>query len=99
MPPKKAAAPKKTKKTEVSDNVVILQTSVGEDLVLRSGPSDEDVRNYVQEHTKRYIAGQPGGPSGIPAFRIFTAKRHSNEFEYLAGVSEGVEIDISDLLP
>lgn len=88
------------KKTEGQpDSIVVMNTSIGEDLVLRSNPDDEAVRTFVEEHTKRYVAGQPGGPSGIQPYRIFNALRYPNEADYLLGEADGVEIDISDLLP
>lgn len=87
------------KKTDTLDSVVVLNTNVGEDLVIRSNPTDDAVRGFVEEHTRRYLAGQPGGPSGIPAYRIFNAKRYTDEDSYLTGSTPVNEIDIADLLP
>ncbi len=91
----------KVAETDPSENyIVVLTTSVGEDLVIRANPTDEDVRGFVEEHTRRYLAGEAGGPGGHPAFRIFTATRFVSEISYLTrDESPSSEIDISDLLP
>lgn len=104
---KKPAAPRKprAKKAAVApvveneDAIVVLTTSVGFPLVIRANPSDESVRSFVEEHTRRYIAGEPGGPSGIPPYRIFGAKRYSSELVYLEDGEAVEDIDIADLLP
>lgn len=82
-----------------TSSVVVLETSVGEDLFIRGNPTDDEVRSYVEEQTKRYIAGGAAGPSGIPAFRVFNAKRYPSEGEFYAGADVLGEIEISDLLP
>lgn len=101
--PVRKAAPKKVKaavvETNEIDQVVVLTTSVDHPLVIRSNPSDEDVRGFVAEHTRRYLAGEPGGPSSIPAYRIFTAKRYVNEVTFLTGGDNVSEVNIADLLP
>lgn len=107
MPPKKATVPKKattTKTTRVTkakatdDSVVALATSVGETLILRANPSDGDVRRFVEEHTRRYVFGEAGGPSGIPPFRIFTAERFVSELAWINGDPFTATIDIEDLV-
>lgn len=80
------------------DSVVVLNTHINEDLVIRGNPTDAAVRRFVKEHHKRYLAGTPGGPSGIPAFRIFNAKRYESEPAYLNDATPLDEIDIADLL-
>lgn len=99
---KKTTTKRTTKKvTDPNENsVVVLSTHVGEDLVIRANPTDESVRGFVEEHTRRYLAGEAGGPGGHPAFRIFTATRFVSEISYLThDESPSSEIDISDLLP
>lgn len=90
-------APRKKKTPE--DSVVVLSTHLGYPLIIRANPSDKDARGFVEEHTRRYIAGEPGGPSGCASFRIFAAKRYENELSYRAGDDPIAEIDIADLLP
>lgn len=92
------------KKTNPNE-IVVLTTSVGEELVIRSGPTDVEVRNFVREHTRRQLAGEVSGydlrGEAHQAHRIFTAKRYSSEVFFLGaeGGSEPEEIDISDILP
>lgn len=99
--PVRKAAPKKVKpiETDVIDQVVVLTTSVDHPLVIRANPSDEEVRGFVAEHTRRYVAGEPGGPSNIPAYRIFTAKRYADEVTFITGGDNFEEVNIADLLP
>ena len=93
------------KKTDQTAQVVVLTTAVGEDLVIRSNPTDAEVRKFVKEHTRRQLAGEVSGydlrGQAYQAHRIFTAKRYSSEALYLGAEagSEPEEIDISDLLP
>jgi hypothetical protein len=87
------------KKVDLDESIVVLDTHIGEPLVIRANPSDEAVRGFVEEHTRRYVAGEAGGPSGIAAYRIFNAKRFVSEAEWMAGTDAADEIDITDLLP
>ena len=79
--------------------VVVLKTTVPNlDLVIRSGPTNTEVRGFVKEHHRRFLAKEPGGPSGsYPAQRILTAARYPNEASYLAG-NEGTPVKIEDLI-
>lgn len=81
-----------------SDSVVVLNTHINEDLVIRGNPTKAQVRKFVKEHHRRYLAGEAGGPSGIPPYRIFNAKRYASEGEYLNGADAVEEIEVSDLL-
>ena len=92
-------APRKKKAVAGDESVVVLETHVGQDLVIRANPTDEAVRGFVEEHTRRYVAGEAGGPSGIPPFRIYTAKRYADELAYLDGTEAVAEVEIQDLLP
>lgn len=94
-----AATKKRVSKKAPENSVVVINTHVGHDLVIRANPTDEAVRGFVAEHHRRYIAGEPGGPSGIPAYRLFTAKRYADEESYLAGSRPVAEIDLGDILP
>jgi len=88
----RARAPKKT----ASDNperVALLQTHVGSNLLIRSNPSEADVVGFVTEHNRRYYAGEPGGPSGQPAFLIQSAAFFDNEVEAEEGTN-GTPINI-----
>jgi hypothetical protein len=98
--PRKKPVPKAaTKKAIPDDSVVALITSVGMPLIIRANPTDEAVRSFVEEHTRRYIAGEAGGPSGIPPYRIYEAARYNNEQSFLDGEEHIDLIDIADLLP
>lgn len=79
--------------------VVVLKTTVPNiDLIIRSGPSNAEVRSFVQEHHRRFLAKEPGGPSGTyPAQHILSAARYSDEASYLAG-DEGAPVKIEDLI-
>ena len=92
-------APRKKKAVAGDESVVVLETHVGQPLVIRANPSDEAVRGFVEEHTRRYIAGEAGGPSGIPPFRIYTAKRYADELAFLDGEDPVEDVEIADLLP
>lgn len=91
--------PRKPSKKALAESVVVLETHVGQPLIIRANPDDAAVRSFVKEHTRRYIAGEPCGPSGDPSFRIFNAKRYLTELDFLSGAAPAAEIDVSDLLP
>lgn len=89
-----------TKIKRSKENVVVLQTSIGSDLVIRSNPSNADVRKAVKIQTDRYLKGEHGGPAkDHPAHRIFNARRYASEYEYILGSEPTDEIDLADLLP
>lgn len=80
--------------------VAVLATHVGNPLVIRSNPSEEEVRGFVEEHNRRYHAGEAGGPSGVAAFKIVGAKFYTSELDFINDPDEDDgEIDISDLDP
>ena len=78
--------------------VAILQTHIGHNLMIGSDPSVQEVRSFVKEHNRRYHAGEPGGPSGIPAYLIqsayFFEEQHPEGYDF----EEGSEIDLSGVL-
>lgn len=84
------------------DNVriAVLTASVGKPLILRSNPSEEEVKDFVREHNRRHEAGEAGGPDGYPAVRILEAVYYSDEESFVKGEvdSQGEEIDLSDVL-
>lgn len=101
-PVKKATTAKKTtakKKVDLSESVVVLSTSVGENLVIRANPSDDAVRGFVTEQSARFTSGQAGGPSGIPAYQIYGAARFVTELSWIEGDQPIEAIDISDIIP
>lgn len=78
--------------------VVVLKTTVPNiDLVIRSGPNNTEVRRFVKEHHRRFLAKEPGGPAGFAAQHILSAARYSDEASYLAG-DEGDPVKIEDLI-
>ena len=89
----------KTTKPEVNnDSIVVLSTSVGEYLVIRANPTDQAVRGYVTEQTRRFTAGHAAGPSGIPSYQIYGAARFETEAGWINGEQPEESIDISDLI-
>jgi hypothetical protein len=91
-----ATKKKTTKKTatENPDRVAVLRTHVGIPLFIRANPSEEAVRGFVEEHNRRYHAGEPGGPSGQPAYLILGASYYDSEDAYYADPDSGVEISL-----
>lgn len=78
--------------------VVVVKTNVPNiDFVIRSGPTNVEVRRAVKEHHRRYLAGEPGGPAGHAAQRIVSATRYPDEFAYRAG-EDGESVKIEDLI-
>ena len=59
-----------TKKKTNPGRVAVLRTSVGFPLVIRANPSAASVKRFAKEHNRRFLAGEPGGPSGEAAFQI-----------------------------
>lgn len=96
---KKTTTRKPRAKKHPADSVVVLATATGEQLVIRANPTDDEVRGFVEEHTRRYLAGEAGGPSGIPPYRIFTASRYKDEASWLAAEDAIATVEIADLLP
>lgn len=81
------------------ESIVVLTTSVGEDLVIRSGPTNDEVRSFVKTAVKRFINGLPGGPDPeLPAYQVYSARRYPDELSYLFKTHGGTSIKIEDLL-
>ena len=93
MPPR----PKANKKVNPR-RCAALYTHVDRVLIIRANPTVEAVKGFVLEHNRRYHKGEPGGPSGLPAFRIHRAAFFDDEMDAKEGF-EGEEIDLSDVLP
>jgi len=90
------ATAKKTAEPKVA--VCVLTTHIPDQpLIIRADPSQESILSFVEEHNRRYHAGEPGGPSGIPAYLIVSAKVYASEADYEAG-KPGTDIDISGVL-
>lgn len=87
--------------SEVNEKrVAVLTTHAGEPLIIRSNPSVEDVRGFVKEHLRRYYAGEPGGPNGVPSVKVLGARYYTDESSFRTDAEEfEEEIDISDLDP
>lgn len=94
MPAKKAA----TQEVNLDARVVVLHTHTGQPLILRSNPSEDEVKGFVREHNRRFHAGEAGGPSGLPSRLIQFAEEYDREEDLYDTNSEGREIDISDVL-
>lgn len=77
--------------------VCVFETSVGEPLLLRSNPSNDEARGFAEEHMRRYHAGEHGGPAGSPAHFLVSAAFYESEVDYRAGAEAQEELDISDL--
>lgn len=91
----------KAKKADVDANlrVCVLETHVGEPLIIRANPSEEEVRAFVAEHLRRYHAGEHGGPGGHPAHKILSAAYFESEAAFMAGQGKQAEVAIDDLDP
>lgn len=85
------------KKHDPAEVVVIKTTVPNLDLVIRSGPTNVEVRRAVKEHHRRWLEGEPGGPAGHAAQRILAATRYPDEFAYRAG-EDGTPVKIEDLI-
>lgn len=83
--------------SENENRVAVLETHVGEPLVIRANPSEEAVKGFVAEHNRRYHAGEPGGPDGNAAYLIKGAKFYEDEASFLNGEDAEEEIDLSEL--
>ena len=97
---KRASTAKKEEVTEVDHNsrIVVLETHTGQPLILRSNPSKEEVDAFVEEHNRRYHAGEAGGPSGLPSRLIKSAHEYDREEDLYDTETEGREVDLSDAL-
>lgn len=77
-------------------SVVVLENDA-DPLVLRSGPTNAQVRAFVKEHHRRFLAGEPGGPGGANPRNITSATRYDSELEFLAG-ADGKPVKIEDII-
>ena len=82
-----------------ADQIVVLETNVPfEPLIIRSNPTNKEVRGFVQEHHRRFLAGEWAGPSRERrAYEIKNARRFDDETAYLEG-DVGKAIKIEDLI-
>ncbi len=62
-----------------ANKVAVLTTNIGEPLVIRSNPTEAEVKGFVEEHNRRYQAGEAGGPSGTPPVQILGAAFYPSE--------------------
>ncbi len=84
-------------KKKVQERVAVLRTHLDWDLVIRANPTDEEVLGFVVEHNRRYHAGLPGGPSGIPAFLVTQVQFYADETDKDDPAKAIGELDISNL--
>ena len=75
--------------------IAVMATAEGSPLILRGNPTLEEVKGFIREHNRRFDAGIPGGPSGLPAKQIISARwlYHENDLS-----QPGTPIDISDFV-
>lgn len=79
--------------------IAVITTSSGHPLILRSDPSVEDVRAFVAEVKRRYVAGEAGGPSGIPAELPISAAFFDSEDTFRNNLkAKGKRINLSGIL-
>ena len=88
-----------TKKKTNPGRVAVLRTSVGFPLVIRANPSAASVKRFAKEHNRRFLAGEPGGPSGEAAFQItgawfFEEESATDDYDF----ESGTEIDLKSVL-
>jgi len=91
-------AKSKTRKPN-PERAAVLTTSAGELLTIGSDPTVEAVRGFVEEHNRRYHAGEAAGPSGGEARLVtgayyFEAERPAGQYD----LGEGEPIDLGDSL-
>jgi hypothetical protein len=75
-----------------------MATTGGQPLILRGNPTLEEVKGFIREHNRRFHAGIPGGPAGLPAKQIISAAYFESEAELRDLNESGTEIDISDIM-
>lgn len=80
------------------NRVAALETHIGETLIIRANPTKAAVRQFVEEHNRRYTAGETGGPSGQPALKILDAMYYPNERAVHDPDVDGTPIDVADLI-
>lgn len=86
---------------EIPTSVVVLNRDGAEPMLIRSGPSDAEVREFAAEHNRRHGAGEPGGynqsdPSRpVPAQLIVSAHRFEDEPSWLDDPQGGEELELS----
>lgn len=81
------------------NRVAVLTTHIaGEYLIIRANPSAADVASFVAEHNRRYHLGEPGGPSGEPAFLVKAANFFDVEPEGEPDFVASTDIDLSSVL-
>jgi hypothetical protein len=77
----KRQASAQASKSRNRDRVAVLETHVGERLIIRANPTQKAVRAFVKEQNRRWEASEAGGPSGLPPFRIHEANYYPSELE------------------
>jgi hypothetical protein len=62
-----------------NNKVAVLTTAQGLPLVIRSNPTQAEVKSFIKEHNRRYQVGEPGGPAGSDAVEIVSAHFYPSE--------------------
>jgi hypothetical protein len=62
-----------------TNEVAVLTTTDDTRLVIRSKPTQAEVKGFVKEHNRRFQAGEPGGPAGNEANQIIAAAFYPTE--------------------
>lgn len=76
-------------------SICVLETDIGIPLVIRSGPTLEEIQDFVVEHNRRHDSGLHEGPAEIHiASKILAARIHSSEESWNNG-GKGKPVDIS----
>ena len=79
------------------ERVAALTTHIGDVIIIGSDPSKKEVLAFVEEHNRRYHAGEPGGPSGIPAYLVQEAAYYESQDD-LGNSDKAEPIDIKKYL-
>ena len=78
--------------------VAVVKFHSGASSILGGDPTEEELKGFVQEHNRRYHAGEPGGPGGELA-ELVTEVLLFDEYDDTYDESKAVsELDIADLL-
>lgn len=82
---RKKAAPKVN-----AARVCVLACENGENLILRSNPTPEEIRGFAREHLSR-------DPSQPDTYRVMSARFYESEYDIDDPKLAGAEVDLSDL--
>lgn len=76
-------------------SICVLETNIGIPLVIRSGPTLDEIKAFVAEHNRRHEAGLHEGPAETHvASKIYSARVFASEDAWGTG-GKGKFVDIT----